>query len=162
MTLVADLLDADHKQVKAMFKEFEELTGSKAKFAMSRKPELAHEICQALKVHTAIEEEIFYPGLVSALGEAGSKLLKQDSARHDNVKRLFGELLGMKVGEGRYALRYFQLLEGNWQLPTGFVPDRVRIIIAKDGRQPAQELLAEWSEVLKPLVTQPAPLPVVQ
>ena len=35
-------------------------------------------------------------------------------------------------------------------------------VIAKEGRQPAQELLAEWSEVLKPLVAQPAPLPVVQ
>ena len=65
--------------------------------------------------------------------------------------------LGMKVGEGRYALRYFQLLEGNWQLPSGFIPDRVRILIPKEGRQPAQELVAEWNEVLKPLVTQPAP-----
>ncbi|MGL4708758.1 MAG: DUF6776 family protein, partial [Aeromonas veronii] len=60
----------------------------------------------------------------------------------------------------RYALRYFQLLEGNWQLPEGFVPDRIRVTINKDGRQPAQELLVEWGEVIKPLVAAPpAPVP---
>ena len=92
----------------------------------------------------------------------GQVQVRVEGSLADKPKILSGRELGMKVGEGRYALRYFQLLEGNWQLPTGFVPDRVRIIIATEGRQPAQELLAEWSEVLKPLVTQPAPLPVVQ
>ncbi|MGL4477839.1 MAG: DUF6776 family protein, partial [Aeromonas veronii] len=53
-----------------------------------------------------------------------------------------------------------QLLEGNWQLPEGFVPDRIRVTINKDGRQPAQELLVEWGEVIKPLVAAPpAPVP---
>ena len=66
----------------------------------------------------------------------------------------------MKVSEWRYALRYFQLLEGNWQLPEGFVPDRIRVTINKDGRQPAQELLVEWGEVIKSLVAAPpAPVP---
>ncbi|RWT28377.1 DUF6776 family protein [Aeromonas caviae] len=92
----------------------------------------------------------------------GQVQIKVEGSQGDKPRTLGSRELGMKVGEGRYALRYFQLLEGNWQLPTGFVPDRVRVIIAKEGRQPAQELLAEWNEVLKPLVTQPAPLPVVQ
>ncbi|WP_310598301.1 DUF6776 family protein [Aeromonas aquatica] len=92
----------------------------------------------------------------------GQVQIKVEGSLADKPKTLSGRDLGMKVGEGRYALRYFQLLEGNWQLPAGFIPDRVRVTIAKEGRQPAQELLAEWSEVLKPLVTQPAPLPAAQ
>ncbi|MFM5096021.1 DUF6776 family protein [Aeromonas rivipollensis] len=92
----------------------------------------------------------------------GQVQIRVEGSLADKPRILSGRELGMKVGEGRYALRYFQLLEGNWQLPEGFVPDRVRVTIGKEGRQPAQELLVEWSEVLKPLVAQPAPLPVVQ
>lgn len=92
----------------------------------------------------------------------GQVQIKVEGSLADKPKTLSGRELGMKVGEGRYALRYFQLLEGNWQLPEGFIPDRIRITIAKEGRQPAQELLIEWSEVLKPLVAQPTPLPAVQ
>ena len=92
----------------------------------------------------------------------GQVQIRVEGSLADKPKTLSGRELGMKAGEGRYALRYFQLLEGNWQLPEGFIPDRVRVTIAKEGRQPAQELLTEWSEVLKPLVAQPAPLPVVQ
>ncbi|MGY3904802.1 DUF6776 family protein [Aeromonas lusitana] len=92
----------------------------------------------------------------------GQVQIKVEGSLADQPKTLSSRDLGMKVGEGRYALRYFQLLEGNWQLPEGFIPDRVRVTIAKEGRQPAQELLTEWSDVLKPLVAQPAPLPVVQ
>ncbi|HDX8355936.1 TPA: hypothetical protein RQM97_003974 [Aeromonas dhakensis] len=93
----------------------------------------------------------------------GQVQIKVEGSQGDKPITLGSRELGMKVGEGRYALRYFQLLEGNWQLPEGFVPDRVRITISKDGRQPAQELLAEWGEVIKPLVVAPpAPVPAVQ
>ncbi|MFC5705880.1 DUF6776 family protein [Aeromonas eucrenophila] len=92
----------------------------------------------------------------------GQVQIKVEGSLANKPKTLSSRDLGMKVGEGRYALRYFQLLEGNWQLPEGFIPDRVRVTIAKEGRQPAQELLAEWGEVLKPLVAQPAPLPAAQ
>ena len=93
----------------------------------------------------------------------GQVQIKVEGSQGDKPITLGSRELGMKVGEGRYALRYFQLLEGNWQLPEGFVPDRVRVTISKDGRQPAQELLAEWGEVIKPLVVAPpAPVPAAQ
>ncbi|MGY3916685.1 DUF6776 family protein [Aeromonas australiensis] len=90
----------------------------------------------------------------------GQVQIRVEGSLADKPKTLTGRDLGMKVSEWRYALRYFQLLEGNWQLPAGFVPDRIRVTINKDGRQPAQELLVEWSEVIKPLIaTPPAPVP---
>ncbi|WP_421293096.1 DUF6776 family protein [Aeromonas taiwanensis] len=92
----------------------------------------------------------------------GQVQIRVEGSLADQPKILTGRDLGMKAGEGRYSLRYFQLLEGNWQLPEGFTPDRVKIVIAKEGRQPAQELLVEWGDVLKPIVTQPSPLPAGQ
>ncbi|BEE16145.1 hypothetical protein VAWG006_03980 [Aeromonas enteropelogenes] len=90
----------------------------------------------------------------------GQVQIRVEGSQGDKPRVLTGRDLGMKVSEWRYALRYFQLLEGNWQLPEGFVPDRIRVTINKDGRQPAQELLVEWGEVFKPLVAAPpAPVP---
>ncbi len=89
----------------------------------------------------------------------GQVQIRVEGSQGDKPRVLTGRDLGMKVSEWRYALRYFQLLEGNWQLPEGFVPDRIRVTINKDGRQPAQELLVEWGEVIKPLVAAP-PAPV--
>ncbi|MEL3929682.1 DUF6776 family protein [Aeromonas enteropelogenes] len=90
----------------------------------------------------------------------GQVQIRVEGSQGDKPRVLTGRDLGMKVSEWRYALRYFQLLEGNWQLPEGFVPDRIRVTINKDGRQPAQELLVEWGEVIKPLVAAPpAPVP---
>jgi hypothetical protein len=57
------LLKADHRQVEGWFKEFE-----KARLE-SRKTELAARICLALRVHTQIEEEIFYPAFFEATEE---------------------------------------------------------------------------------------------
>lgn len=89
----------------------------------------------------------------------GQVQIRVEGSLGDKPKVLSGRDLGMKVSEWRYSLRYFQLLEGNWQLPEGFVPDRIRVTINKDGRQPAQELLVEWADALKPLVAAP-PTPV--
>jgi hypothetical protein len=85
----------------------------------------------------------------------GQVQIRVEGSLGDKPKVLSGRDLGMRVSEWRYSLRYFQLLEGNWQLPEGFVPDRIRVTINKDGRQPAQELLVEWADALKPLVAAP-------
>ena len=54
------LLKADHKQVKEWFEEFENSRSDK------KKKLLATNICNALTVHCAIEEEIFYPAFLAA------------------------------------------------------------------------------------------------
>jgi hemerythrin superfamily protein len=56
-----DLLDADHRKVQKMFKDYEELAGSRARGAAQKKMDLARQICMELTVHAQIEEEIFYP-----------------------------------------------------------------------------------------------------
>ena len=52
-----DLLKKDHKRVKAMLAE---LTHSRTRDGRDR-TELLQQIARELEVHTAVEEEIFYP-----------------------------------------------------------------------------------------------------
>ncbi len=85
-----DLLDADHKAVKKMFKEFEELTESRAKTAAQKKLELARRICLELKVHTQIEEEIFYPALREVLKDAD--MLDEAEVEHASAKDLIAQI----------------------------------------------------------------------
>jgi len=85
-----DLLDADHRAVKKMFKEFEELTGSRARSAGQKKLELARRICMELTVHAQIEEEIFYPALRAVIKEAD--LLDEAEVEHQSAKDLIAQI----------------------------------------------------------------------
>jgi hemerythrin superfamily protein len=87
-----DLLDADHRAVKKMFKEYEELSGSRARNAAQMKKELAMQICQELTVHTQIEEEIFYPALREVFKD--TDLLDEATVEHQSAKDLIAQIQG--------------------------------------------------------------------
>ena len=57
------LLKADHREVEGWFEQFES-----ARSTVAARKSLARKICQALKVHTQIEHEIFYPGISAGHG----------------------------------------------------------------------------------------------
>jgi hemerythrin superfamily protein len=77
------LLKADHREVDGLFKEFK-------KASSSRQGELAKRICQALRVHTTIEEEIFYPAF---LEQAGDKCVHHEAeVEHAGAKHLIGQI----------------------------------------------------------------------
>ncbi len=85
-----DLLDTDHKNVKKMFKEYDELTQSKARSATQRKKELATQICQELTVHAQVEEEIFYPAVREAIKD--TDLLDEAEVEHQTAKDLIAQI----------------------------------------------------------------------
>ena len=88
-----DLRDADHKAVKKMFKEYEELTESRARNTAQKKLELAHQICHELTVHAQIEEEIFYPALREVLKD--TDMLAEAEVEHQSAKDLIAQIEGM-------------------------------------------------------------------
>ena len=88
-----DLLDADHKAVKKMFKDYDELAGSKARGAADKRLQLARTICTELTVHAQIEEEIFYPALRAVLKE--TDMLAEAEVEHAGAKDLIAQLNGM-------------------------------------------------------------------
>jgi hemerythrin superfamily protein len=78
------LLKADHKQVKTWFEEFEATRSS------SKKEKLAADICNALTVHTEIEEQIFYPAFLAATRD--KDLHHEAIIEHDGAKKLIAEI----------------------------------------------------------------------
>ena len=88
-----DLLDTDHKNVKKMFKAYDELAGSRARGAAQKKMDLAHEICQELKAHAQVEEEIFYPALRAVLKD--TDILAEAEVEHAGAKDLIAQIESM-------------------------------------------------------------------
>ncbi|MDP9963099.1 hemerythrin superfamily protein [Variovorax paradoxus] len=84
------LLDTDHRNVKKMFKEYEELTHSRAADVQQKKRELANQICTELTVHARIEEEIFYPAVREAISE--TDLLDEAEVEHASAKELIAQI----------------------------------------------------------------------
>ena len=95
-----DLLDADHRAVKKLFKEYEELSASRARAAVARKRELALQICTELTVHAQIEEEIFYPALRDAIKE--TDLLAEAEVEHQSAKDLIAQIEAMDADESHF------------------------------------------------------------
>jgi hemerythrin-like domain-containing protein len=91
------LLTADHRAVKEMFEQFEEL-GDRAKVA---KEKLKEKICQALIVHTQIEEEIFYPAVRGAFKES-EDMVDEAVVEHAAAKDLIAQLQEMQPDEDLY------------------------------------------------------------
>ena len=83
------LLKEDHRAVEKLFKDFEDAKGE------GRKEKLARQICLELTVHTAIEEEIFYP---ACDGKVDEDLLKEAYVEHDAAKLLVAEI---EAGDGQ-------------------------------------------------------------
>lgn len=77
------LLKADHREVEALFEKFE---GARS----SSKREIAEKICNSLKIHATIEEEIFYPALQ---GEIESDTINEAYVEHDGAKVLINDIM---------------------------------------------------------------------
>jgi hemerythrin superfamily protein len=94
---VIQRLKKDHKMVKKMFAEFEHLHG---RHAAQKKPALVAQICQALTVHTQVEEELVYP--VFKEHRAMNDLVCEAAEEHAVAKRLVSELDTFQPDEERY------------------------------------------------------------
>ena len=104
-----DLLDADHRNVKKMFKDFETLTESKARNAAQQRLDLAREICTELTAHAQVEEEIFYPALRQAIKE--TDLLAEAEVEHQTAKDLITQIRAAETADEEFDARVKVLSE---------------------------------------------------
>lgn len=92
-----EMLMADHKKVKKLFAEFQSLKeGGSAK----EKASIVAKICQELTVHSALEEEIFYPAVRKAIDDAD--LMDEALVEHAGAKDLIAQLEEADAGEELY------------------------------------------------------------
>ncbi len=76
------MLKADHRKVEGLFEDFESASAN-------RKQTIAQTICNELKIHTTIEEEIFYPAV---RGKIEDDTLNEAYVEHDGAKVLVNEI----------------------------------------------------------------------
>jgi len=101
-----ELLREDHQKVKELFQHFEEMESGD-------KREIVATTLHELEIHTAVEEEIFYPAARKALEETDEETNLIDEAweEHHVVKLLAAELKKMRASDERYDAKFTVLAE---------------------------------------------------
>ena len=92
-----DLLREDHAKVRKAFKEFEKM--EKEDVELLR--EFVGTVCEDLKAHTAIEEEIFYPAVRAKIDD--DDLMNEALIEHQSAKDLIAQLESLPPGDPAYV-----------------------------------------------------------
>ncbi|MEJ7933698.1 hemerythrin domain-containing protein [Sphingobium sp. AN558] len=96
------LLKADHREVEELFEKFEKASAS------AKKQTIAQKICVELKVHTTIEEEIFYPAF---RGKIEDDTLDEAYVEHDGAKVLINDIMAGSPDDDFYDAKVKVLSE---------------------------------------------------
>ena len=96
------LLKNDHREVEDLFDKFEKASGQE------RKWEIAQKICNELKIHSMIEEEIFYPAF---RGQIEDDMLDEAIVEHDGAKVLINDIMSGGAEEEFYDAKVTVLSE---------------------------------------------------
>lgn len=102
---VIQLLKQDHKMVKEMFKEFENLKGRTGQ----KKLDLMTQIKQALTAHAQVEEELVYPAFME--NRSMKEPVCEAFEEHHVTKMLLSELDEMQPDDERYNAKVKVLCE---------------------------------------------------
>jgi hemerythrin-like domain-containing protein len=105
-----ELLKEDHKVVQDMFKEFKKLHEAKEEGSEEMKQELMDSVCAALKIHTQIEEEIFYPAAREAL-EDEEDLMNEAEVEHTGAEDLIADIEDGSASDPMTCARFMVLSE---------------------------------------------------
>ena len=100
-----EMLKEDHAKVKKAFKEFEKLDRADTETCR----QLVQTVCEDLKVHTTLEEEIFYPAVREAIED--EDLMNEAAVEHETAKMLIDQLENMEPDDPNYHATFTVLGE---------------------------------------------------
>ena len=98
------LLKQDHEKVKKAFKKFEKMDHES-----NAAQQLATQTIADIKLHAAIEEEIFYPAVREAIDD--DDLMNEAVVEHKTAKQLIQDLEGMQPDDPMFAASFTVLGE---------------------------------------------------
>jgi len=100
-----EMLKEDHAKVKKAFKEFESMDRSDTETCR----QIVQTVCEDLKVHTTLEEEIFYPAVREAIED--EDIMNEASVEHETAKMLTEQLENMEPDDPNYHATFTVLGE---------------------------------------------------
>ena len=100
-----DLLKEDHEYVKKAFRHFEKMDHEDHEALEG----LVSQVCDALKTHTRVEEELFYPAVRRKIDH--EDLMNEAEVEHDSARILIRRLERMKPSDPKYVATFTVLGE---------------------------------------------------
>lgn len=143
------LLKEDHKQLRALFRQFAAETGTK------RQGEIVHQIIEALTVHTYIENECMYPRVRQVLPQLGEDIL-ESYEEHHVADVLCGELAAINADNEHFRAKATVLIENVTHHMGEEERDWFPKVRSGMGRRQLQELGAEMLDLKKTAPRSPA------
>ena len=131
-----DLLKKDHDTVKKMFAAFEKM----GERAHQKRHSKAEEICEELRIHAAIEEEIFYPAVRSVKDKQAKFDIEEALQEHKQMKLAIEDILQVEGEEPSFGAKMKVLQED---------ADEEEKEVFKEARKLGNEKLEELGEQLQ-------------
>jgi hemerythrin superfamily protein len=100
-----DMLKQDHDKVEKAFKDFEKMDRQDTQ-ACRR---LIETVCEDLKLHTTLEEEVFYPAVREAIDDEDP--MNEAAVEHETAKMLIEQLENMGADDPNYYATFTVLGE---------------------------------------------------
>ena len=101
-----ELLKQDHRHVEELFARFEKTSPS----SRARRQQLVNQMIEALSIHAAIEEAVFYPAARREVRDANDDVLEA-LEEHHVVKWTLSELDRMDPTDERYSAKVSVLMD---------------------------------------------------
>ena len=100
-----EMLKEDHDKVKKAFKEFEKMDREDTETMQ----QLVATDCEDLKIHTTLEEEIFYPAVREAIED--EDIMNEAQVEHETAKMLIEQLENMGADDPNFHATFTVLGE---------------------------------------------------
>ena len=144
-----EILKEQHDKVKKAFKEFEKLDREDGE----TQQQLVQTVCEDLKLHATLEEEIFYPAVREAIDD--EDIMNEAQVEHETAKMLIEQLENMGADDpnfhatftvlGEYIMHHVKEEEGE-MFPEAKKTDLDMEELGARMKQRMQELMGEMEE----------------
>lgn len=101
------MLKDDHRKVKELIRDYADAGDG----AYKAKQQIADQIFAELEVHTALEEEIFYPAVKAKTNDEGKSHVAEGMEEHHVAKILIAELKTLTAEDEAFAAKFKVLSE---------------------------------------------------
>lgn len=145
------LLKQDHKQIRKLFRDFE----NAGENAEKQKGQLVKRIIELLTVHTYIENEVMYPRVRELMPDLEDDIL-ESYEEHHVADVLVSELFAMKPGDERFDAKTTVLIENVTHHIEEEEQDWFPKVREGLGRKALQEIGADMEKARKKAPKKPA------